>query len=182
MRWCMLIKSTLRSAIFWVLWKKLLHNVSSYTGLLNILGSHTYDLRGNNSMGSGNFGDRGCPLLRGNKCTITMGSGNFGDRGCPLLRGNKCTITMGSGNFGDRGCPLLRGNKRTITMGSGNFGDRGCPLLRGNKCTITMGSGILGMCYPVLFSEGPLSKFYCMMTPQHTYVGTDLLQEMLGLL
>ena len=37
---------------------------------------------------------RGCPLLGGDKCTITMGSG----RGCPLLGGDKCTITMGSGS------------------------------------------------------------------------------------
>ena len=33
---------------------------------------------------------RGCPLLGGDKCTITMGSG----RGCPLLGGDKCTITI----------------------------------------------------------------------------------------
>ena len=86
-------------------------------------------------------------------------------RGCPLLRGNKCTITMGSGEavlFSEvtnvlslwevavfRGCPLLRGNK-IMYYHYGKWG--GCPLLRGNKCTITMGSG--GLCSEaVLFSE-----------------------------
>ena len=43
---------------------------------------------------------RGCPLLGGDKCTITYyhyGKWDPMFRGCPLLGGDKCTITMGSG-------------------------------------------------------------------------------------
>ena len=86
-----------------------------------------------------NFKFRGCPLLRGDKCTITMGSG------AEVVLFSEVTNVLSLWEVGQR---LSSSQRWQMYYHYGKWG-RGCPLLRGDKCTITMGSGA----EVVLFSE-----------------------------
>ena len=61
--------------------------------------------------------------------TNVHGSG----RDCPLLRGNKCTITTWKWEL----CLEVVLFSEVTNVLSLHGSGRGCPLLRGNKCTIT---------------------------------------------